>query len=221
MRKLTPIKIDWREKRFLNEILEDSGYAYEVKKICRVILLYNELMDIKKIEDISGLKRRTIFYYISKYRNNKRFMVEIFKTRKKTRTSEMEKYELKIADYFKTHNISSYKEAKIAIKNITNLERSETQIRNFLKKHDFYKNAKGFYVQKQTDRVKKMYSKIPYTSYLKENEDEVIEYINKIAINNPEILLDKLAVMIKEKYPLITESDNQIRKFIMDNSYYF
>lgn len=220
MRTLKPLELNSYEKKWLSDVIEDICYNEEVKKNCRVILLYNELMDVDKVVEETGLSRRTIFNYVAKYRKDKRFMINQYKKRKRTRLSELENFELQIADDFEKNPITSYQQATLRIKEITGISRSETQIKNFLKKHDFYKNVKGYYVQRQTERVKNKKIISSNTSFLYENKDEIIRYVEDL-LKEGDFLIDDVAVMVKENFPLIMESRYELKKFIRNNSCYF
>lgn len=220
MRNLSPINIDYKEKKFLTDTINDAGYNNEVKKICSVLLLYNKLMDIKKIEDAANVKRRTIFYYVAKYRKNKRFMIDNYSKRKKTRVSDLDKFELKIADSFAATPIYSYKEATSTISKLTGISISEVQVRNFLIKHDFYKNKDGNYVQKNTDRVKKIKEKLD-NSYLNEHKQEIIDFIDRYTTYNDLYSPYEMIKVIREKFPQLKTADNILIKFIVNNSSYF
>ena len=87
MRKKKNLIISDKERKILTGCLKNN--IYYISNTSRVILMYS---DNEKIEDImkaTNLSRRTIFNYISRYKNNNRFM---FSKRKKKNISPLQNY---------------------------------------------------------------------------------------------------------------------------------
>lgn len=204
MRKIKSLNIEQEEKDFLFDVVygkNKDDYEIEVQTICEILWLCADgdvnINDILMDIDVS---RRTIFNYIAKYREDKRFMFN--QKYRKVRSSELKKYEDIIIDNLNKNPIKTYKEAKERIKKITGIDRSITQIKEFLDYCKF-KKKNGFYIQKKKKYLKK-------SSYFHEHINEITEFLENSTPNS----MDMALRMLRKEFPLIEETDSKLKPFI-------
>lgn len=201
------LKINSKERERLEYQVDNESSDKYIAKVCLVILLYNDEETIEDIMSATDLSRRTIFNYIKRYQKNKNFMFDKINNDKKKRTnvSPLQKYYDVIVRDFNNNSIKTYKEAIKRIKELTGIKISENRLRVFFRKNDFIKDKNtGRYIQRKA------------LSYLYSNADEIERFIYDLIqydYDNKEII-----ERIKTKYPLITESDEEIKKFIKENT---
>lgn len=205
MRTLKPLNIDNKEiNRLENIINKIDEYGLKVVRSCEVIYYYYLYRDIKKIIKETGVSRKTIFNYLKKYKQDKFFMFN----KKNVSILDTSEIKNKIENNFKKYPVKSYKEATDRIANITKINRSTTQIYYYLTNNGYKKNKNGYYTKNGVDNkiTKKK------NSFLYEHLEEIGEYIKNNPSGDPNIVINR----IRNKYPLITEKDNEILEALKD-----
>jgi len=96
------------------------------------ILLRSEGIDIQTICRIADISRSTFYNYLSEYKQGGIDALKVVKFHKPT--SELEAHKTTIENYFRANPPATIKEAAAKIKELTGIERKETQVRVFLKK---------------------------------------------------------------------------------------
>lgn len=189
------------QKKMLNDIaygMYKGFYGDKAESICRVLLEYDK--NSKSIDEIlsqEGIKRRTLFNYITKFKKDYMFMIN--KKRKK-RSVELEKYKDLITENLNNEPVRTYREAKERIQEITGIDRGITQTKKFLDYCKF-KKKDGFYISKS--KKKEKFS-------LKSNIDEIIDFLE----NSTPTSMNMAIRMLREKFPLIEEEDYQLYDII-------
>ena len=200
MRLLSPLNLNEQEKYRLEQIINNNDEDYKKKQCCEVIYYYDQLLDINSVINITGAKRRTIFNYLKKYRED-RFFMNKFKNK-----SKLNIYKNNIVKDFKNNPIKTYSDAKTRIKKITGLELSLTQIYYFLINNGFKKNNNGYYTKNGI-----MNNKIK-NSYLYEHLEEIGNYINDNPSSESHIIINR----IRNRFPEVEESDYEILQALND-----
>lgn len=132
-----PIKLDYKETEKLKRILTDTTDKRKAKQKAKVILLKSENNDISTIMKITGLSKRTIINYTTQYLNSNNKNT-FFHYNSNLNQSELLNYKEIIKDEFNQRPPLTYKEATNRIEKLTGICRSQTQVRNFLNKHNIY-----------------------------------------------------------------------------------
>lgn len=85
------------------------------------------------IADLVGIHRDTLTDYIRYYQQGG--LARIYQVGYGTNTSALEDYNSSLMSHFEKHPVHSINEARNVIKKLTNLERSPTQVRAWMKRH--------------------------------------------------------------------------------------
>jgi transposase len=121
----------------------------------------------KEICDILGICNNTLLSYFKMY--NTGGVKKLREINFRRQTSEMEKYLSQIKEYFIKNPPSSISEAAAKIKEVTGIERGETQVRKFLKHLGFRCLTVGVVPAKALTEEKKTNKKnIWTTNYLQD-----------------------------------------------------
>lgn len=131
------IKLKDNELNTINNILESETVAQKAKVKAKVILLKSQGKDINTIMEQTKLSKRTIINYTNQYINTK-FKGYFFHFIGNYKKSELNKFKEQIEEEFTERPPVTYKEATTRIKELTGLNRSETQVRHFLNKIKIY-----------------------------------------------------------------------------------
>lgn len=234
-------EINWlKEERKRRKSLSDKKNL-KIKKICRAIQLRLEGNANNEVAKILGVSRNTITNYMKNYKKDHRFMLKI----SGYNTSELEKYESLIESLFNKEHIKSYSVAQRRVeeeiintlmkkglkkeeleKEISKIKISYTQFRNFLERHDFKKNYRGYLYHYQTPNVKarlksndkiEIKKEIDELEYLKTILKNIEDYANSFPYDDEEKLIDKII----QHFQLQKYGKEKIKKFLMNNSEYF
>lgn len=222
--------------------------SIKIKKICRTIQLRLEGNTLESVAATMGISRKTVSNYMKSYNNNHNFMLEI----PKHNTSELEPYEFLIEDLFIRKHIKNYSEAQREVEKeiirvlerkgldgdeleqeINKIKISHTQFKNFLKRHDFKLNYRGYLYHYQTSNVKarrKEILKVPADNTSKESNDskilvflennlkEIESYIRTFpSYYREEKILDEVI----KHFQLQRYQRNIIKNYLINNSSYF
>lgn len=201
MRTLKELHLNKQMKSNLRKILDYEIRKERTKTICKVLLKYDECLDIEQVIKETGVSRRTIFYYRKQFIKNNFFMLQ--EETKPTNFSILKDYESVISENFRNQPVKTYKQAQARIEEITGIKRSETQIRNFLIRYNFKKDKKGNYNQPSKKVVidRNIKNTCLYT-----RRNEVEKYIDELMPSSPTIMVNKL----KERYCELRIFNNDI-----------
>ena len=233
-----------KEERAKRKELTDKRNL-KIKKICRIIQLRLEGNSNESVAETMGVCKNTITNYMRRYNEDHKFMLKI----PKYNTSELEKYEFLIEDLFLEEHIKNYSEAqrKVEEKIINSLKKqglkgetlekekekikiSHTQFKNFLERHDFKKNYRGYLYHYQTTNVKARWKEkinnnsqnkqidVNELEHLKKKLTDIENYAKSFSSNYKE---DKVIDEIIKHFELYQYKRNDIKKFLMNNSEYF
>ena len=127
------IRLDSKERQQLNDMMEYYDNSLSIKNKVNVILMRSRGTSIPDIIEETNLSKRTIINYVNQYLDDKRFFIKNNYSK-----SDLEIYKTEIKKEFKKRPPKSYKEATLRIKNLFGIERSVTQVREFLTKNRIY-----------------------------------------------------------------------------------
>lgn len=109
---------------------KDYNPVLKVRRRCEIVYLKSQGFLHKDIEQIVGVSHGTVTSTLKLY---KRGHLEALKTLNyKGQPSQLHRYANEIKDSLETHPVGTYKEARARIKDLTGLERSLPQIKEFL-----------------------------------------------------------------------------------------
>lgn len=248
-----------KAERLKRKELSDKR-SLKIKKICKTIQLRLEGNTLENVAKIMDISKNTVSNYMRKYNNDHKFMLEI----PKFNTSELEKYEFLIEYLFKEKHIKNYSEAQREVEKeiirvlerkglnsveleqeINKIKISHTQFKNFLKRHDFKLNYRGYLYHNQTNNVKarwkewikssnpnipentssditpdtpKESNKLEVTIFLENNLEDIESYIRTFpSYYNEEKILDEVI----KHFELQHYKRSTIKNYLINNSSYF
>ena len=140
------IKLDDKEKKQLTNMMEYQGNSLSLRNKAKVILMRARRASIPEVMKETKLSKRTIINYENKYLEDKRFFI-----RNNYKKSDLINHKNVIIQEFRERPAKSYKEATSRIKELFGIERSITQVRVFLNKHNVYtvRSEKMLFIQRQ------------------------------------------------------------------------
>lgn len=198
------IILDDKNKRILENIINSSKSSSKANLKAKVILLRAQGKSIAYIINETKLSKRTIINYTNQYINSTNKLMFLH-YKGNLRRSELSKNK-EIYNEFVKNPPLTYKEATQRIEHLTGIKRSQTQVRNYLNKHNIYtKHTRA--------KIKyRLRQKIEYKTrlYLEELKSEVIcDEFTK----NPPITYKEAAQRI-EKITGLKRSELQVKELL-------
>lgn len=197
------IILDDKNRRILRDIVKGKNNS-KAKLKAKVILLRAQRKSIAYIMNETKLCKRTIINYTNQYINSTNKMM-FFYYKGNLNQSELSKNK-ELCNEFIKHPPLTYKEATQRIEHLTGIKRSQTQVRNYLNKHNIYtKNTRA--------KIKYgLRQKIEYKTrlYLEELKSE--EICNEFT-KRPPITYKEAAQRI-EKLTGLKRSELQVKKLL-------
>jgi transposase len=141
------LKLDEQNVSDLNN-LRIKGETLKVRQRAGVLYFRNIGKSISQIMSLVGVSNKTVVTHIKNYIEKGESY--IYENNYKGQVSELEKFTDLIKKEINENLPTSLPEAREVIKKATGIERSTTQIRNFLKKNEFYTLSQNRNLQKQT-----------------------------------------------------------------------
>lgn len=204
------IVLDDKNKQILDNIIKLSKNNSKARLKAKVILLKSQGKSIGYIINETKLSKRTIINYTNQYINSKNKLMFLH-YKGNLRCSELSQHKEIYNEFLKNPPLT-YKEATQRIEDLTGIKRSQTQVRNYLNKHNIYtKHTRAEIKYGLRQRIE--YKTRLYLEELK--SEEICNEFTK----NPPITYKEAAKRI-EKITGLKRSELQVKKLLNKNNIY-